>query len=169
MWAKAALRIGITGHLDLTAATSASVTCEIRDHLHRLGGSDLVGYTCLARGADTLFAQEMIAVGGRLVIIIPSPDYFDHRDSTEEAPLYRSLVEKAWSIRRMSATHAGEEAYEAANDELLNSIDRLIAVWDGNPHGGVGGTAAVVREARRRRLPVTVIWPEGASRLNTKP
>ncbi|NUR62944.1 MAG: hypothetical protein HOV87_30465 [Catenulispora sp.] len=167
MWSKA-LRVGITGHLDLTAATCASVTAEIRDHLIRLGGSDLVGVTCLARGADTLFAEQVIAMGGRLVVIIPSPDYFDQEVSPAEAPLYRSLVETAWAVRRMATPHAGDEAYRVANREMLESVDRLLAVWDGNPNGGAGGTAAVVREARRRDLPVTVIWPEGARRLRSE-
>lgn len=141
-----------------------SVTCGIRHHLNGLSSHSLIGFTCLARGADTLFAQQMIAVGGRLVVIIPASDYFD-RVSSEEAPLYRSLVDHAWAIRRMPALHAGDEAYAAANTVLLNSIDQLIAVWDGDPEGGVGGTAAVVREARRRHLPVSVIWPEGACRV----
>ena len=46
-------------------------------------------------------------------------------------------------------------------------VDRssvLLAVWDGQPSRGLGGTADVVAYARQRGVPVTVIWPEGASR-----
>ena len=40
----------------------------------------------------------------------------------------------------------------------------LVAVWDGQPSRGLGGTADVVAYARQRSVPVTVTWPEGASR-----
>jgi hypothetical protein len=46
-------------------------------------------------------------------------------------------------------------------------VDRssvLIAVWDGQPSRGLGGTADVVTYARQRGVPITVIWPKGASR-----
>ena len=46
-------------------------------------------------------------------------------------------------------------------------VDRssvLVAVWDGQPSRGLGGTADVVAYARERGVPVEVIWPEGASR-----
>jgi hypothetical protein len=46
-------------------------------------------------------------------------------------------------------------------------VDRssvLVAVWDGQPSRGLGGTADVVRYARERGVPVEVIWPEGATR-----
>jgi hypothetical protein len=40
----------------------------------------------------------------------------------------------------------------------------LIAVWDGAPPDGKGGTGDTVRTARRRGLPVTVAWADGAAR-----
>ena len=52
----------------------------------------------------------------------------------------------------------------AASEEMPSSADSLIAIWDSNPSGGYGGTADVVEAARKRGLPVTVIWPEGARR-----
>ena len=46
-------------------------------------------------------------------------------------------------------------------------VDRssvVLAVWDGQPSRGLGGTADVVAYARQRGVTVTVVWPEGASR-----
>jgi hypothetical protein len=41
----------------------------------------------------------------------------------------------------------------------------LVAVWDGQPARGLGGTAdVVVAYARERGVLVQVIWPEGATR-----
>ena len=50
----------------------------------------------------------------------------------------------------------------AASRAMLDKADRLFAVWDGEPARAYGGTADVVTEARG--IPVTVIWPKGASR-----
>jgi hypothetical protein len=51
-----------------------------------------------------------------------------------------------------------------ASIEMLQRADRLFAVWDGLPARSFGGTADVVDHARVLGLPVTVIWPEGATR-----
>ena len=51
-----------------------------------------------------------------------------------------------------------------ASLDMFNRADRLVAVWDGEPARGYGGTADIVEAARDRELPITVIWPEGARR-----
>jgi len=51
-----------------------------------------------------------------------------------------------------------------ASNVMLDQADRLFAVWDGKPARAYGGTADVVAEARKRGMPVTIIWPEGAAR-----
>jgi len=56
------------------------------------------------------------------------------------------------------------ESYMAASEYLLSHVDELVAVWDGGPSDGLGGTADVVSAARQRGLPVQVIWPPGAIR-----
>ena len=52
----------------------------------------------------------------------------------------------------------------AASRLMLVEIAELIAVWDGKPSRGFGGTADVVAEARERGIPARVIWPIGAER-----
>ena len=52
----------------------------------------------------------------------------------------------------------------AAGRLLVERSDRLIAVWDGLPARGPGGTADVVAYARALSRPVTVLWPQGAHR-----
>jgi hypothetical protein len=47
---------------------------------------------------------------------------------------------------------------------VLGAVDAMVAVWDGAPAGGHGGTADVVDAARERGVPVTVVWPVGARR-----
>jgi hypothetical protein len=47
---------------------------------------------------------------------------------------------------------------------MLADADELLAVWDGQPARGYGGTADVVEAARYKGIPVTVVWPAGAKR-----
>ncbi|GGV03562.1 hypothetical protein GCM10010211_83480 [Streptomyces albospinus] len=47
---------------------------------------------------------------------------------------------------------------------LVGPVDQLLAVWDGKPASGYGGTADVVDYARRTGTPVRVLWPAGATR-----
>src|SRR5262249_50729788 len=71
---------------------------------------------------------------------------------------------QATSVHRLDRIESTENAHMEASKVMLDHADRLFAVWDGKPARGYGGTADVVAEARDGGIPVTVIWPEGASR-----
>jgi hypothetical protein len=100
---------------------------------------------------------------GRLEVIVPAAQY---RDGLPEAAHdgYDTLLSAASKVDRLGYVESTEQAYMAASQAMLVSADRLYAVWDGKPARGYGGTADVVAEVRNRAVPVTVIWPEGASR-----
>jgi hypothetical protein len=162
-------RVGVTGHLDITDATARRVATEMRRHLLGLCrpgitcSDQLVGVTCLAKGADSIFAQVLIELGGRLEVIVPAANYREIQNGPDPA-VFDAMLRQAASVRTMPAARAEEKAYVAANHAMLDAIDELIAIWDGVPAGFAGGTAAVVRTARDRDIPVTVIWPDGAQR-----
>ncbi|WP_373306003.1 hypothetical protein [Streptomyces chryseus] len=121
--------------------------------------------SCLARGADSLFAEEVLALGGRLSVIIPSRDYRDAVVEPADRVRFDALREAADEVVIMPYAHAGRAAYEAANHRLLRGADRLLAVWDGSaPTGRGGGTADTVAAARSAGLTVDVVWPPGARR-----
>ena len=52
----------------------------------------------------------------------------------------------------------------AAGKAIAERSDLVLAVWDGRPAGGLGGTADVVKYARERGTTVAVIWPDGCAR-----
>ena len=54
------IRIGITGHTNLTESTSELVYTALLDALESHVHGNIVGITCLARGADQLFAQAVL-------------------------------------------------------------------------------------------------------------
>lgn len=56
------------------------------------------------------------------------------------------------------------DAYLAASEYVLGRVDAMLAVWDGQPADGRGGTGDVVQRAQALGIPATVVWPEGAAR-----
>jgi hypothetical protein len=157
------MRIAITGHRGLPSHTERLVDQAIRQQLAACEGRDLVGVSNLADGADQLFARAVLDAGGQLEVIVPAARY---RDGLPESahPGYDTLLPRASSVHRLDRIESDEDAHMEASRVMLDRAERLFAVWDGQPARGYGGTADVVAEARERGIPVTVIWPEGASR-----
>ena len=79
-------------------------------------------------------------------------------------PEYDRLLARAAAVRRLSFTESTSESHMAASKLMVDDADELYAVWDGKPARGYGGTADVVTYARDQRMPVRVIWPDGAQR-----
>ncbi|MEV0583386.1 hypothetical protein [Nonomuraea sp. NPDC050310] len=154
--------IAVTGHRKLSAGTAGLVARRLQELLDA-EQRPLVGVSCLAEGADQIFADAMIWAGGELQVVLPAEDY---RQSLPPAAreCYDTLLGKASLVHPLPFRTAGEAAYQAAAEELLARADELIAVWDGGPSRGPGGTAEVVEAARRRGMRVRVIWPPGAAR-----
>lgn len=159
-----AVRIGISGHMDLTPHTAQLVGDAIEAVLAGYRDLDVVGVTCLAPGADTIFAEAVLRRGGELEVIVPAADYRDRQAQIGNLERFDSLVGAASSVTSQPYQTSGPAAYQAANDALLSGCDRLIAVWDGHGAVDAGSTASVVAEARARELPVDIVWPLGASR-----
>ncbi|MFJ8114142.1 hypothetical protein [Streptomyces sp. NPDC096132] len=161
--------IAVTGHMDLTEASVRPVREALRDALRPYERIGLTGLSCIAQGADSLFAEEVLAVGGRLVAVIPAQDYRQRHVSTDHAETFDRLLAAAAEVLVLEYGRADARAYEEANRVLLDRADRLVAVWDGQSRPERGGTAATVAEARRAGLPVDVVWPEGAQREGSRP
>lgn len=156
-------RIGVTGHSNLSASTVALVTAGIRAALEP-HSADLTGVTCLARGADQVFSRVVLELGGAVEVVLPAPDYRDSKVGADNLAEFDELLGKASSVHTMPYARSGRRAYMAASEHVLSTVSALIAVWDGKPAGGYGGTADVVAAARRAGIAVTVIWPDGAKR-----
>jgi hypothetical protein len=157
------MRIAITGHRELPAETERLVGRAIGEQLAAYEGREIVGVSNLADGADQLFAQAVLDAGGQLEVIVPAARYRDGLPESAHAA-YDALLSRASSVHRLDRIESTEDAHMEASRAMLDRAERLFAVWDGKLARGYGGTADVVAEARDRDIPVTVIWPEGASR-----
>jgi hypothetical protein len=51
------------------------------------------------------------------------------------------------------------QAFLQAGKWIVDEVDHLMAVWDGEPAEGTGGTGDIVRYAIERRVPLSVIDP----------
>lgn len=159
------VRIGVTGHTNLSAETTTLVRDALRAALRRRGDRPIVGLTCLAPGADRIFAELVLEAGGRLEVVLPAADYREATACGVEVARFDDLVSRADKVRVMPFDVSGRPAFEAANQFMLDSCDAILAVWDGHRVTDRGGTGSVVHEATHRGIPVEVVWPEGASRL----
>jgi hypothetical protein len=161
------MRIGITGHTKLTNGAAeliyTALVRHLRAALEAAGGAALVGVTCLADGADQLFARAVREVGGSYDVVLPAPDY-RRRVPPERRREFDTLLAGARTVLPTGERRSGVRAYVAANRIMLERIDCLVAVWDGHERDDPGGTADVVGRARDRGVPMTVIWPAGAER-----
>jgi hypothetical protein len=151
-------RIGITGHMNLTPPTETLVDAAIRELLAQ-ERNGLTGITCLARGADQIFARAVLDLGGALVVVLPSPNYREREVKPDNRPLFDELLAKATDVQHMPFPEPSRQAYEAANVALLNMAYWLVAVWDGQPGKDQGGTGAVVEQARQLGHNASILLP----------
>ncbi len=116
----------------------------------------------LAEGTDRLVAEEAIAVGAELTcpLPLPSDDYERDFSSAKSIVAFRRLVAEAREVAVVgeagSTPDERNAAYVAAGREMLVRADLLVAVWDGLPSRGEGGTAQIVAEAQAHEIPV--VW-----------
>jgi hypothetical protein len=157
-----ARRIAISGHRDLPGPTADLVDKAIRGTLAAVG-PDVTGISCLADGADQIFARAVTDLGGGLEAIIPAGQYRDVLPAGSH-PEYDRLLATAAAVRRLPFAAPTPESYMAASELMIDNADELYAVWDGQPARGYGGTADAVAYARDHGKPVHVIWPPGAER-----
>lgn len=157
------MRLGISGHQNL----SPEVIAYVKPILIRLINerkNNLIGVSSLAAGADQLFAAVILEQGGSLHAIIPCRGYertFSKKGSLDH---FKLLLRKAHRIETLDHPKPSEEAFLNAGHSVVDNSDLLIAVWDGEPAVGKGGTADVVDYARSCGTEVKVIWPPGVIR-----
>lgn len=136
---------------------------SLRTEVKKYEPTELCGVSCIADGPDAWFAESVLAVGGRIEVVIPADRYRDVLPSSHHAT-YDALLRQAVEVHHTGLDESSSQAHMAGSEILVGLVDRLIAVWDGKPARGFGGTADVVAYARRTGVPVDVRWPSGATR-----
>ncbi len=134
----------------------------------------------LAEGTDQLVAAEAIQLGYALHVPLPCPattyvaafQTAPPGSGEEPRTAFVRLLEQAQSVQILDDSPGATldpAAYAAVGRTVLRHTDVLIAVWDGAPAAGPGGTGEVVDQARAWQLPVVRIDPRRASEWTFEP
>jgi hypothetical protein len=134
----------------------------------------------LAEGTDQLVATEALQLGYALHVPLPctasiySAAFQAAPPGAGEDPrtAFARLLEQAQSVQILDDSPDATldpAAYAAVGRAVLRHTDVLIAVWDGAPAAGAGGTAEVVDQARAWQLPVVRIDPQCSGEWTFEP
>ncbi|MFJ3905669.1 hypothetical protein [Streptomyces sp. NPDC090025] len=157
------MRVGVTGHRGLGVEAESRVRELLQATVGTYDPDELIGVSCIADGPDAWFAEYVLAHGGRLEVVVPADEY---RESLPEEhwPTYDRLMDNAAEVHLTGMADSNSASHMAGSEILVGLVDELLAVWDGKPAWGFGGTADVVSYAERTGVQVRILWPEGASR-----
>ncbi len=174
------VRIGVTGHRTLTDRTA--VAEQVRNVLETIerdvfprSTETPVRYTvvsALAEGADRLVAAVVLErEGAKLEVVLPLPkdDFKTDFETAESRQEFDRLLKQASQVYPPDGVEARPEAYLSGGLRLVDHVDVLIAVWDGLPSRGTGGTADIVEYARALQVPVFVIGSQAPHELSCPP
>ena len=177
-----ALAVGVTGHRsnrlaqDRRAAIADCIAFVIAAIAREAAGARtryrkyfsgrapaLTLVSALAEGADTMAAKAALASRYELDVILPFARKEYEKDfAPDDAKIYRRLCGKAHSIRELDGVRTDEaQAYEAAGLAMLDASHILLAIWDGEPSAGRGGTVEIMNDAMARGIPVIQIDAQG--------
>lgn len=145
------MRVGITGHQRLKEPVRWGWVKQELDRLLTSLTPPLVGITSLAAGADQLFANAILQHGGSLEIVIPFAGYESTFSAEPDRQQYFRLLQHALKQEILEKAGSDEEAYLASGKRMVDQSELLIAVWDGMPATGLGGTGDVVNYAVQQR------------------
>jgi hypothetical protein len=158
--------IGVTGHRRLDP--EPWLTGQIRSAIQEIARTAsppmhaplaLTVLSPLAEGADRLIAKEVLKFpGSRLEVVLPmeKDDYMQDFDTAASRQEFEELLSQAVTIRRVSFNGSRPEVYDLVGRYVVEQCHVLIALWDGTPAGGEGGTAGTVDYARKTGCPL--IW-----------
>lgn len=157
------LNIGVTGHRlnRISQRELDRLTPKVRPFLAQIAAAARLAppilLSGLAEGADRHLAELAMDAGYALHAVLPFDREIYAQDfaDAESRLQFASLLLRAERITELPGIPGvSAQAYRRAGHALLDEADVLLAVWDGQPAQGAGGTAEVVNEACRRRIPV---------------
>jgi len=136
------LKIGITGHQDFEPKIRRWISANIEDLIAN-GGIEY-GITSLARGADQLFAKLLHHHNLSYITIIPCLNYIETFNNLDDRNDFQNLLATSLSQETLNFEKPSESAFWAAGKRVVLLSDLMVAVWNGLPSKGLGGTGDVV-------------------------
>lgn len=150
-------RVGITGHQRLEEPQAWPWVRGMMRHELKSLVPPLIGVTSLAVGTDQLFAWLILEQGGMIHAVLPFAE-IERSFLPHQVPAYHELARQA-TVEVLDTPGTDEDAYLAAGHRVVDLSEILLAVWNGKPAKGKGGTADVVGYALGRGIPLIHIDP----------
>jgi hypothetical protein len=153
------IRVGLIGHRDITDPHAEDrIRKEARSYFSKwkAEGENIEILTQLAVGADTILTKTALEYGAKLVLVIPY-EGFKEDFSAHELQEYQTLSRHAQHAERLPFRERSDQAYEAAGHWIADHADFVLAVWDGEPAHGDGGTASILTYAQQHGKKTHVI------------
>jgi hypothetical protein len=152
------MKAGITGHQDL--GDQATIAWE-KDTLARLMVEYKVskGFSCLAKGADQLFAAVLAEKSIPFTAVISCIGYEKTFDDQTARNDYLRFVQIAGECIELNFPYPSEQAFFAGGKKVVACSDIIFAVWNGKPAKGLGGTGDVVNFSKQEGKTVVHINP----------
>jgi hypothetical protein len=138
--------IGVTGHQERAGADWAWVREQISNCLARCHPGQAI--SSLAAGADQLFAEEALKLGIPILAVIPLDGYEALFVDDAARQSYVDLLSHC-SVLELKSTKDPKNAFFDAGHAVVDMSNQIVAVWDGRPAQGHGGTADIVHYAMR--------------------
>jgi hypothetical protein len=116
-------------------------------------------YSCLAEGADRLLARILTqTLPADLTVVLPllEKEYLNDFQTDKSIQEYFNLKQLAKDVITPDHKHNRPLAYQVTNSYLMEHCDLLVAIWDGLPARGPGGTAELVKSVRDSGKPL--LW-----------
>lgn len=161
------IRIGVTGHRILTETEKLEQGIDIGlSQIERSFPGPFTLISSLAEGADQLVTQRALDRWQDCQLIVPLPlpisAYQANFITPESLDAFNRLFSAADEVLPPPETDDHPEAYLLTGQSMLEKLDILIAVWDGQPAQGIGGTGNLVELARRMEIPL--VWIHAGNR-----
>ncbi len=154
--------IGITGHR--TVPNEEIILNKIKNVIHNISksiNSPLTVISPIAEGSDRLVAEEILSFDNninknKLIVVLPfkKENYMNDFKTNESKEEFLTLFNQAEEIITLSNSSSRKDAYLQVGKYVVDKSDVLIAIWDGLPSRGKGGTAEIVDYARENKKPL---------------
>ena len=182
------VRVGVTGHR--TLADPETVAGRVREVLARtiyqLFDEPLPRGACvtplaftvitaLAEGSDRVVAREVLKTpDSEIEVILPRErqDYLQDFSSDQSRREFEQLCGRATRVETLEGSPPApstekdgrpacrDAGFLLAGQSVVTRCEVLIAIWDGRPSRGTGGTADIVALARAKGHPLVLVSPE---------